>query len=88
MSQPPWWKNFGEYKIWSKKAFLEIFTGIDRNALQAIFVEGAPTGCLTPAEVALAKASWAAAAARSALEAVEHIKIPLPSTLGAAELKA
>jgi len=65
-----------------------LMKNLDRNALQVIFVEGAPTGCLTPAEVALAKASQAAAAAQSALEAVEHIKIPLPSTLGVAELKA
>jgi len=65
-----------------------LMENLDRNAPQAIFAEGAPTGRLTPAEVALAKASWAAAAAQSALEAVEHVKIPLPSTLGAAELKA
>ena len=60
----------------------------DRNAPQAIFADGAPTRHLTPAEVAVAKASRAAAAARSAIEAVEHVKIPLPSTLGAAELRA
>ena len=61
---------------------------LDSNAPQVVFAEGAPTGHLTPAEVALAKASRASAAARSALEAVEHIRIPLPSTLGDAELKA
>ena len=61
---------------------------LDKNVPQAVFAEGAPTGHLTPAAVALAKASRASAAARSAIEAVEHIRIPLPSTLGHAELKA
>ena len=61
---------------------------LDRNAPQAVFAEGAPTGHLTLAAVALAKASQASAAAQSAIEAVEHIRIPLPSTLGHAELKA
>lgn len=60
---------------------------LDSNAPQAIFAEGAPAARLTPADVALAKASRAAAAARSAIEAVEHVKIALPSTLGAEELK-
>jgi len=40
-----------------------LMENLDRNALQAIFAEGAPMGRLTPAEVALAKASQAAAAA-------------------------
>ena len=61
---------------------------VARGAEQAIFAEGGPAAGLTPAEVAQAKASRAAAAARSAIEAIEHVKIALPSTLGGAELKA
>jgi len=61
---------------------------LEPGAPQVVFAEGAPPVGLTPVEVALAKAARAAAAARSATEAVEHVKIFLPSTLGAAELKA
>ena len=60
----------------------------ERGSLQVNFAEGAPAAGQTPADMALAKAGRAAAAARSAIEAVEHVKIALPSTLGAAELKA
>lgn len=61
---------------------------VDRNAPQAMFAEGAPPAALSPAQVAQAKADRAVAAARSAIEAVEHVKISLPSTLGAATLEA
>ena len=55
---------------------------------QVFFAEGAPAAGMNPHDVALAKAGRAAAAARSATEAIEHINIALPSTLGLAELKA
>ena len=61
---------------------------VERGSPQANFAEGAPAAGQSPADVALAKAGRAAAAARSAIEAVEHVKIALPSTLEAAELKA
>lgn len=54
----------------------------------AAFAAGSPAGRLTLEQIALAKASRAFAASRSATEAVEHVKLPLPSSLGAAILKS
>ena len=54
----------------------------------ATFANGSPMGQLTSEQIAVAKASRAFAANRSATEAVEHVKIPLPSTFGASTLQS
>ena len=61
---------------------------LKRGSPQANFAEGAPVVGQNAADVALAKAGHAAAAAQSAIKAVEHVKIALLSTLEVAEIKA
>ena len=54
----------------------------------ATFADGSLAARLTLEQIALAKASRTFSATRSATEAIEHVKIPSPSTLGASMLKS